>query len=340
MNSSLRAAEIAVVGAGSWGTALAKVLSDKGSETILWARRPDHALAIAAASENKEYLPGSILGARLETTDDLGYAVHGRKAVVMVVPSHGFREIFAHVAPALAPGAMVVSATKGIENETLLTMSQVMTEMLPAGKQCAVAVLSGPSFAKEVAENLPTAVTVASASLEVASYFQALFSTENFRVYSSTDVVGLELGGALKNVIALAAGISDGLGFGTNTRAALITRGLAEISRLGMKLGANPLTLSGLGGLGDLILTCTGDLSRNRTVGLRLGQGLGLADILAEMKMVAEGVKTTRSAFNLAQRNRVDMPITEQVYNVLYEGRSPAEAVRRLLSRDLKEELL
>jgi glycerol-3-phosphate dehydrogenase (NAD(P)+) len=330
--------EIAVIGAGSWGTALAKLLSDKGYRVVLWGHRPEHVDAIRAARENKAYLPGFALGANLQVTADLRQAAAGKPVVVMVVPSHGYRQVFAELAPFLQEDAVVVSATKGIENESLLTMTQVMAEVL-AGRQTRLAVLSGPSFAREVAGGLPTAVTVASEDKEAAVFLQQLFHTDRFRVYASTDVVGLELGGALKNIVAIAAGICDGLGYGTNTRAALITRGLAEIARLGVKMGANPLTFSGLAGLGDLVLTCTGDLSRNRQVGLKLGQGKTLQQILAEMQMVAEGVKTTRSAWNLARREGVVMPILEQIYMVLYEDKPCGEAVQALLNREQKEEL-
>jgi glycerol-3-phosphate dehydrogenase (NAD(P)+) len=330
--------EIAVIGAGSWGTALAKLLSDKGHQVMLWGHRPEHVAAIQSAGENRSYLPGFILGGNLGVTADLRLAVTGKQVVVMVVPSHGYRQVFVELVPALRNDAVIVSATKGIENETLLTMTQVMNEVL-AGRRARLAVLSGPSFAREVAAGLPTAVTVASEDREAVSLLQQIFHTERFRVYASTDVVGLELGGALKNIVAIAAGICDGLGYGTNTRAALITRGLAEIARLGVKMGANPLTFAGLAGLGDLVLTCTGDLSRNRQVGLKLGQGKTLSEILAEMQMVAEGVKTTRSAWNLARREGVEMPILEQIYQVLYEDKPCREAVQALLMREQKEEL-
>ncbi|MDA8163762.1 MAG: NAD(P)-dependent glycerol-3-phosphate dehydrogenase, partial [Desulfobacteraceae bacterium] len=265
--------DIAVIGAGSWGTAIAKLLSDKGHRVVLWGHRPEHVAALRANRENKAYLPGFPLGANLSVTADLGEAVAGKPVVVMVVPSHGFRAVFTELVPYLTPGVYLVSATKGIENESLLTMTQVMARLRPATADWNLAVLSGPSFAKEVAQGLPTAVTVAAATRAAATFVQLVYHTERFRVYAATDVVGLELGGALKNIVAIAAGICDGLGYGTNTRAALITRGLAEIARLGVKMGANPLTFSGLAGLGDLVLTCTGDLSRNRQVGLKLGQG-------------------------------------------------------------------
>jgi glycerol-3-phosphate dehydrogenase (NAD(P)+) len=330
--------EIAVIGAGSWGTALAKLLSDNGHRVVLWGHRPEHVAAIQAANENKAYLPGFSLGGNLQITANLQQAVAGKPVVVMVVPSHGYRQVFAELVPFLQEDAIVVSATKGIENESLLTMTQVMAVVL-SGRRDRLAVLSGPSFAREVAAGLPTAVTVASENRAAAALLQQIFRTERFRVYAATDVVGIELGGALKNIVAIAAGICDGLGYGTNTRAALITRGLAEIARLGVNMGANPLTFSGLAGMGDLVLTCTGALSRNRQVGLKLGQGKTLPEILAEMQMVAEGVKTTRSAWHLARREGVDMPILEQVYQVLYEDKPCGEAVQALLNREQKGEL-
>lgn len=331
---------IAVIGAGSWGTALAKLLSDKGHEVQLWAHRPEHVKQINGERENRRYLPGFSLNDRLTAFADLGRVIGGKRYVLMVVPSHVFREVFIRVIPHLGDRSVIVSATKGIENDTLMTMSQVMEDELSrAGRNAEIGVLTGPSFAKEVAAGIPTAVTVAAARREIAALIQDIFFTERFRVYASTDLIGQELGAALKNIVAIAAGISDGLGFGTNTRAALITRGLAEITRLGVKMGANPLTFSGLGGMGDLVLTCTGDLSRNRTVGLKLGRGEKLDAILAEMEMVAEGVKTTRSAWSLARREKVEMPILEQIYRVLYEDKPCAEAVHSLLNRDQKEEM-
>ena len=331
---------VAVIGAGSWGTALAKLLSDNGLGVHLWAHRQEHVRQILDEKENRSYLPGFPLCDRLVPLADIHEAVRGKAFVVMVVPSHVFRSVFQQIIPVLDDNAIVVSATKGIENESLMTMSQVMEEELgKAGKKVEVGVLTGPSFAKEVAAGIPTAVTVAARTMETAESIQGLFFSERFRVYTSIDLIGQELGAALKNIIAVAAGISDGLGYGTNTRAALITRGLAEITRLGVKMGANPLTFSGLGGLGDLVLTCTGDLSRNRAVGLKLGQGKKLADILAEMNMVAEGVKTTHSAMALAEKQHVDMPILDQIYQVIYEDKDCQEAVHDLLTRHQKEEM-
>lgn len=333
--------QAAIVGAGSWGTALAKMLSDKGYRITLWAHRQAHVDEIVSERENRTYLPGFKLNENLTATADLKGAVSNQPVVVMVVPSHGFRDVFRQLLPHLSDNTYVISAVKGIENDTLMTMSQVMGDEL--GKlafplKLHLGALAGPSFAKEVAAGVPTAVSVAAKSKEEAVFFQEFFNAPLFRVYACTDLIGLELGGALKNIIAIAAGISDGLGYGTNTRAALITRGLAEISRLGVAMGADPLTFSGLGGLGDLVLTCTGDLSRNRTVGLKLGQGKNLSTILSEMNMVAEGVMTTRSAWNLAGKMDIEMPILEQIYLVLYKDKPCNEAVMDLMGRSLKQE--
>lgn len=335
---------IAVIGAGSWGTALAKLLGDKGENVSLWAHRREHVAALQTARENTTYLPGYRLNENIAVTADQKEAVAGRSFVVMVVPSHVFRDVFSQLIEHLEPNASIISATKGIENNTLMTMTRIMAETIKPREKLKgvlgrIGVLSGPSFAKEVAQGIPTAVTVAAQTKEVAKQFQDVFFTERFRAYTSTDVVGLEIGGALKNIVAIAAGICDGLGYGTNTRAALITRGLAEITRLGVKMGAEPLTFSGLAGLGDLVLTCTGDLSRNRLVGLKLGQGKKLNIILDEMEMVAEGIKTTRSARSLARKEGVEMPILEQVYQVIYEEKPCEIAVQDLLRRDQKEEL-
>ena len=334
---------IAVIGAGSWGTALTKPIGDLGQTISLWGHRKEHVAELKATRQNKAYLPGYRLPQTVTPVSDLREAVEGHTIVIMVVPSHVFREVFTGLEPYLKKGAYVISASKGIENDSLLTMTQVMEEILASSantgeRNIGTAVLSGPSFAKEVAAGIPTAVTVASLHKDTAAHIQRALSSHLFRVYAATDVIGLELGGALKNIIAIGAGICDGLGYGTNTRAALITRGLAEISRLGVSMGADPLTFSGLGGLGDLVLTCTGDLSRNRTVGLKLGQGKKLDTILSEMNMVAEGVKTTRSAWNLAKKVGVEMPILEQVYKVLYQDKPCKDAVRDLLARSLKEE--
>lgn len=331
--------DIAVIGAGSWGTALAKLLSDKGHRIFLWGHDKQHIETIQIERQNKKYLPGFALADALTASHDLCETVAGKSVILMVVPSHVTREVFRRVLVEMTGEPIIISATKGIENETLFTMTQVMrAELNNAEKTGRLGVLAGPSFAKEVAQRIPTAVSVAGQDKETAEAIQHIFHTERFRVYTSTDLIGLELGGALKNPIAIAAGICDGAGYGTNTRAALITRGLAEITRLGVKMGASPLTFAGLGGLGDLVLTCTGDLSRNRTVGIKLGKGQTLSTILAEMEMVAEGVKTTRSAWDLACREGVEMPILEQMYQVLYKEKPCDEAVHELLTRDQKGE--
>ena len=328
----------AIIGAGSWGSALALILARKGVPVTLWGRNRDHIQQLKTDRENQRYLPGFTFPEGLEVTGEIAEAVSGAQCVVMVVPSHGYREVYRRAFPFLEKGALVVSAVKGLEVDNCMTMTRVMVDEGRDSKPLKLGVLSGPSFAKEVAESQPTAITVAFADPEAARTVQHLFSTECFRVYSSGDVIGLEISGAMKNVIAIAAGICDGLQCGLNTRAALITRGLAEISRLGVALGAKLHTFAGLGGLGDLVLTCTGNLSRNRTVGLKLGSGMSLEQALAEMTMVAEGVKTTQSCYNLAKKLQVDMPILEQVYLVLYQNKRCEDAVRDLFQRDLKKE--
>jgi glycerol-3-phosphate dehydrogenase (NAD(P)+) len=330
--------KIAVIGAGSWGTALALLLARKGLQVTLWDRDVDHIGLLAQNRENSRHQPGHPFPESLEVTDRLPDAVTGAECVVMVVPSHGFREVYRQVYPLLKGGSLVVSATKGIEIGSGKTMTGIMQEESLDSQLLHLGVLSGPSFAEEVANRQPTAVTVAFTDQKVAETVQHLFSTEHFRVYSSADVIGLEICGAMKNVIAIAAGICDGLHYGLNTRAALITRGLAEISRLGVALGADLQTFAGLGGLGDLVLTSTGNLSRNRTFGLKLGSGMELEQALVEMTMVAEGVKTTQSCYNLATEMKVDMPILQQVYQVLYQKKKCDDAVRELFQRDLKKE--
>ena len=337
---------VGVLGAGSWGTALAVLLANKGIKTVLWARNQEFAKQIRESRENTLYLPGFELPAVLEITSDISKAVTDKEVILFVVPSHGLREVAKQVSIALndlsqSPNLpyAVVSASKGIENRTLLTMTEIMEEVLPSRLSGRLAALSGPSFAQEVASSIPTAVTIAASEHKLCTGLQDLFTTETFRVYTSLDLMGVQLGGALKNVMAIASGISDGMGFGTNTRAALITRGLAEMSRLGMRLGANPLTFAGLAGLGDLVLTCTGGLSRNRQVGLKLGQGQSIDTILKEMSMVAEGVKTTSSVYAMAEKYKVEMPITNQVYRVLYKGLDPKDAVNELLTRPPGQEL-
>jgi glycerol-3-phosphate dehydrogenase (NAD(P)+) len=331
--------EIAVIGAGSWGTALAKLLADKGNQVTLWGRDPEQMAEIEARRVNARYLPEATLPSSLRATADLGAAVRGKPVVVAVVPSHTMRDVIGRAVPAMSSEAMVISASKGIEQETLSTMDEVLKEVLPGRLGTHLAFLSGPSFAKEVAAHLPTAVVMASRDRKVAEEAAELFRADRFRVYTSDDVAGVELGGALKNVMAIAAGVADGLGLGHNSRAALITRGLAEISRLAVRKAANPLTLAGLAGIGDLVLTCTGDLSRNRSVGVRLGKGERIKDVLAGMSQVAEGVKTTKSAHDLAARLGVEMPITEAMYRVIYDDVPAVQVMAELLGRAPKHEL-
>lgn len=333
--------KIAVIGAGSWGTALAMVLASKGFSVRLWGHNSEHIDKIREEGENSRYLPGFALAGNIQAKADLEAAVEGCEVICMVVPSHGFRRVYEQLVLFLPNNSCVVSAVKGIENDSLMTMTQVMEDVrlaLVPDKNIITAVLSGPSFAKEVAQNIPTAITIGCRDIGTAKMLQQLFVTDTFRVYASLDVIGLEISASLKNVVAVAAGICDGLGYGLNTRAALITRGLAEITRLGVALKAEPATFSGLSGLGDLVLTCTGNLSRNRTVGLKLGQGRKIEDIVSEMNMVAEGVKTTKSGYELAQKLAIEMPILEQVYAIIYNGKNCSDAVRDLLRRELKVE--
>jgi glycerol-3-phosphate dehydrogenase (NAD(P)+) len=330
--------KVAVLGAGAWGTALAKLLADKGDTVALWSRRRDLCDAIGAAGENTRYLPGAKLPRNLSATHDLGEALDGARMVVFVVPSHATREVARAAAPHVRSGVPVVSATKGIENESLMFMDEVLASELPAHARQHLAFLSGPSFAKELALELPTAVVIAARDDEVRAHVMKRFHTPFMRTYASDDVPGVECGGALKNVVAIAAGVVDGMGFGHNTRAALITRGLAEIAKVAMARGGSALTLAGLAGMGDLVLTCTGELSRNRTVGFELGKGRKLIDILAGLGHVAEGVKTAKSAQHLAKKLEVDMPITAEVYAVLYEDKPVQQAVADLMARELGHE--
>jgi glycerol-3-phosphate dehydrogenase (NAD(P)+) len=329
---------VAVLGAGSWGTALANHLARKGFDTLLWARNPALAAEIERRRENTAYLPGVAMPESLHATSDLRDALARADAALFVVPSHGLRELARACKSLLPPGVPIVSATKGIENQTLQLMTEVLQDELGDARERHLCALGGPSFAREVARGMPTAVSIASCAADTAAAVQELLAGDRFRVYTTEDIVGVEIGGALKNVIAIAAGAADGLGFGHNARAALITRGIAEISRLAMQMGANPITLAGLSGMGDLVLTCTGDLSRNRTLGIELGRGRTLDQVLAEMTMVAEGVRTAKSAFDLATREGVDMPITAEVYKALYEGKPPVSAVESLLGRPHRAE--
>jgi glycerol-3-phosphate dehydrogenase (NAD(P)+) len=332
-------AKIGVIGAGSWGTAIASMLGMKGYAVDLWAYEPEVRDGIAETHENKLFLPGIVLSENISPSNDLEKVTAEKDLVVVVVPSHVMRETSARFAGFLSERSAIVSASKGIEMKTHLTMTGVLEQTLPEIFKTRLAVLSGPSFGREVAQKVPTAVTVASKNTELSVFVQNVFATPFFRVYTSDDVMGVELGGSVKNVIAIASGIIDGMGLGLNTRAALITRGLVEMRRLGIRLGANPHTFSGLSGMGDLVLTCTGSLSRNHTVGKLIGESRKLDDILGQMKMVAEGVKTAKSVRNLSLRVHVDMPIVHAVYSVLYEDLSAKQAVHQLMTRDLKDEL-
>jgi len=323
-----------VIGDGGWGTALAMVLERNGHDVTVWGPFPDELEAIAENAENKTYLPGVPIPAGIRWTADREAAVAGTDLVVLVVPSRFYKPVVESFKPFLAPNTLIVSATKGLDEQTYERMSTVAENIL--GRP--IAVLSGPSHAEEVARGVPSAVTIAAADLEIATQIQQFFVNKTFRVYTLDDTVGVELGGALKNVIAIAAGIGDGMGFGDNSKAALMTRGLAEISRLGAALGAKPETFSGLSGIGDLMVTCMSRHSRNRGVGERLGKGESLEEIMASMKMVAEGVWNCQAAKELADQLGVPVPITEQVNAVVHEGKDPRQAVMDLMTRTPKPE--
>lgn len=328
---------IAVLGAGAWGTTLADLLCRKGFPVHLWAREEEVVRSIREKRENTLFLPGAGLCPELMADQDPARVLDQAEMVLVVIPSQFLRASLKDLRGLLPENPVIVCASKGIELDTLEPMSVVVAEALE-GMNPRYAVLSGPSFAHEVSRGMPTSVTLGCVDRELGRTLQEVFSTTFFRVYTSDDFRGVELGGAVKNVMAIAAGISDGLGFGHDARAALITRGLAEMSRLGLAMGAQAKTFMGLSGMGDLVLTCTGDLSRNRQVGLKLGQGQKLADIVAGTRSVAEGVKTTKSVFDLSQKLKVELPITEQVYRILYEDKDPAQAVKDLMARSLKHE--
>jgi glycerol-3-phosphate dehydrogenase (NAD(P)+) len=333
-----RPTDVAVVGAGSWGTALARLLAAKGHRVSLWGRSPALVRSISERRENAKYLPGVVLPESLRLEEELEAAVAGKGLVVVAVPSCGMREIAARLGSCLTAGAAVVSTAKGLDAETGLRMSETLIRALPAEFHSRVAVLSGPNLAREVAGGVPTTSVAAAEDPQLAHWVQACFSTPLFRTYTNDDVAGVELGGALKNIIAIGAGINDGLGFGDNTKAALMTRGLVEMVRLGTALGAKAATFFGLSGLGDLVATCASRHSRNWTVGHRLARGERLEEILGSMDMVAEGVPTTEAAMRLASERRTEMPITQEVYRVLFEGKSPEDGVRDLMSRAFRDE--
>ncbi|HUR82570.1 MAG TPA: NAD(P)H-dependent glycerol-3-phosphate dehydrogenase [Thermoanaerobaculia bacterium] len=329
---------ISVIGAGAFGTAMAVAAARAGNEVVLWAHDPEVARTIGETRENPDYLRGVKLADTIRATSDLAEAAKFSDKIFMVVPSHVYREVLTQLR-AHADGAVwVISGTKGIENESLAPMSTITRDVL--GDQLgAFAVLSGPTFAIETARGVPSVAVVASRDVSFAQEVQHAMSSPSLRLYHSEDVNGVELAGSLKNVIAIAAGVLEGLGLGANTNAALITRGLREMTRLGIVLGGSLETFAGLAGMGDLVLTCTGALSRNRTVGVQLGQGRTLDDILRDAKFVAEGIKTTKSAQQLAERHQIEMPITAEMHRVLYEGESPAQGIQRLMTRSLKSEV-
>jgi len=324
--------KVAILGAGSWGTALAVTLSKKGINVKLWCRNEGQALQLTKTKENLKYLPGVILPHNIEIFTNLEKSVSDVEFVVISVPTHGIRGLLKNLVPILNPSTVIVNTAKGIEPETLMRLSEVYESEIPGISQ-RFCVLSGPSHAEEVGRDMPTTVVAAAANRKIAEMVQDLFITPKFRVYTNPDVVGVEIGGALKNVIALATGISDGLGFGDNTKAALITRGMTEIARLGVKMGANPLTFAGLTGIGDLVVTCTSMHSRNRRAGIALGQGKPLNDVLRDMGMVVEGVRTTQAVVMLGKKYNVELPISSEVYNVLFNGGNPKEGVVNLMTR-------
>jgi len=332
------AGDLAIVGAGSWGTALALVLAPRFQGIRLWVYEKDLAERLRATRINDLYLPGFCLPANVTVETEFAAALAGAAIVLSVMPSHLVRPIYGQMLPSLDPSMVFVSATKGLENGTLLRASQVIRDCVSGSFEPRIAVISGPTFAREVARGDPTALVVASTDQNLATSVQAGFSGPTFRLYTSPDPAGVEIGGAVKNVVAIGAGVCYGLGLGSNTQAALITRGLAEMTRLATALGGRPQTLAGLAGLGDLVLTCTGELSRNRMVGLELARGRKLEEIVSSMKMVAEGIKTTNATVDLARRLAVEMPISAQMFEMLNFGLPPREAIRRLMERTLKGE--
>jgi len=328
--------KISVLGAGSWGTALAMLAARNGCQTLLWGHKPEHIAALKNDRENKQYLPGLAFSENLAVTSDLAEAAAFSDLILVSVPSRAFKDTLIKLKPFTSNDVQIAWATKGFNPENGSLLHEVVAEIFSA--QTPAAFLSGPSFAREVAADLPTAITVASAQAEFANQLADILHSGRFRAYTNSDLIGVEVGGAVKNVMAIAAGIADGLGFGANTRAALITRGLNEIIRLGVKLGGKQETFMGLAGLGDLILTCTDNQSRNRRFGLALGQGKNTATAKQEIGQEIEGVSAARETFLLAQKYGIEMPITEQTYKVLYEGLAPLTAVQNLLARDQKSE--
>jgi glycerol-3-phosphate dehydrogenase (NAD(P)+) len=331
--------KIGILGAGSWATALSVILAKKGFRVKMWSILPEQVIELNETRENKSFLPGVAIPSGVEVFSDLEQTIFDAEAVVFGVPSHAFREVVRKAVSYIPDRAIMINVAKGIEEDSLCRMSQAFTQEAGQEMTRRYVVLSGPSHAEEVGRLVPTAVVAASSCMESAEYVQDLFMCEFFRVYTNPDVTGVELGGALKNIIALGTGIADGLGYGDNSKAALMTRGLAEISRMGMAMGASPLTFAGLAGVGDLIVTCTSMHSRNRRAGIAIGRGKSVDEAITEVKMVVEGVRTTRAARCLAQRLAVEIPITEQIHQVLFEGLAPAVAVNRLMTRGKTHEM-
>ncbi len=332
----MRYSSIGVLGAGSWGTALALELDGKGHSVSLWMRRKKQLEEILHTGENSRYLPEINIADSIVLTNDIAKGIRGKKIILLAVPTQRVREIINKLRPYISPEQIILNAAKGIEANRHLRVSQIVEEELPGQPY---AIISGPSHAEEVARDIPTTVVVASKDRKIAEYVQDVFNTASFRVYTNPDVIGVELGGALKNVIAFGAGVTDGLGYGDNARAALMTRGISEIARLGKALGAKEATFGGLSGIGDLIVTCTSMHSRNRRAGILIGQGKSLEDTLEEVGMVVEGITTTEVVYQLAQKHQIEMPITKEIYNVLYNGTNPSDAVINLMTRTTKNEI-
>ncbi|MEW6087272.1 MAG: NAD(P)H-dependent glycerol-3-phosphate dehydrogenase [bacterium] len=331
--------KISILGGGSWGTTMAILLAEKGLPVIIWEYFKENAALMERERENKRLLPGIKIPQSVQITDNIEEAVNDSEVLVVALPSHTVRQHMEKVSHLKTNPCAIVILSKGLENGTFFRMSEVIEDCLGGGYREKIVTLSGPSHAEEVSRKFPTAVVVAGRDQDLLENIQQVFGNEYFRIYTNPDQVGVELGGSLKNIIAIACGISDGLGYGDNTKAGLITRGLAEISRFVIAHGANPVTFMGLSGLGDLVVTCTSRHSRNRRLGELIGQGNNLQEALGKMIMVAEGVKTTKSAFDLSKKNKIDMPITCEVYKVLYENQSPREAVNNLLRRKQKSEI-
>lgn len=331
--------KIAVIGAGSWGTALSIVLADNGFHVALWSRRDDQVEEINHQHTNHKYLPEIQLPKNIKANTSLKEVLRDTKYILLVIPTSYLRDTLKKMTPYLHQDHLLIHSVKGLEPDTYKRVSEMMEEEVPKKKRNGIVVLSGPSHAEEVSKRYPTTVVVASSTVQLAEEVQDLFINQNFRVYTNTDIIGVEVGGSLKNIIALGAGLSDGLGYGDNAKAALMTRGLAEIGRLGIKMGAHPLTFTGLAGVGDLIVTCTSKHSRNWRCGYAIGQGQSLEEVLASMGMVVEGVRTTKAAYQFSIEKKVDMPITKELYHVLFEGKPPRVAVDDLMGRGKTHEL-